>query len=74
MSDDNQVWNYVTRRDKELQCCFCGIIFNARNTYIWQHLTNEHNVIREPTYVKLNRNSRTKRKAKAKDKKPPWEC
>lgn len=64
MSDDNQVWNYVTRRDKELQCCFCGIIFNARNTYIWHHLTNEHNVIREPTYVKLRKKSGINKKDK----------
>ena len=80
MSDDNQVWNYVTRRDKEIQCCFCGIIFHARKPYIWQHLTNEHKVIREPTYVKLNKKSGEKKgKVKSAEKKekktrsPVWE-
>ena len=67
MSDDNQVWNYVTRRDKDIQCCFCGIIFNVRGTRIWHHLTNEHNVIREPTYIKLNK-SGINRKDKVKEK------
>ena len=38
-----------------MQCCFCGIVFSIRNTYIWQHLTNEHNVRREPTYIKLKK-------------------
>lgn len=68
MSDDNQVWKYVTKKDMDIQCCFCGIIFNVRNTYIWHHLTNEHNVIREPTFIKLNNNAGTNRKNKEKSK------
>ena len=68
MSDDNQVLNYVTRNDKEIQCCFCGITFSVKYKKIWQHLTNEHNVIRELTYIKLNKKSLINKKDKV-DKK-----
>ena len=68
MSDDNQVWNYVTRRDQELQCCFCGIVFSVKGTRIWQHLTIEHNVKREPTYIKLKKKSGINKKDKVKEK------
>ena len=78
MSDD-QLWKYVTKKDKEMQCCFCGIVFSIRNTYIWQHLTNEHSVIREPTYIKPRKNkaekkSQVRRSEKKETKKSPlWE-
>ena len=68
MNEDNQVWNYVTRRDQELQCCFCGIVFSVKGTRIWHHLTNEHNVKREPTYVKLNKKSGISKKDKVEEK------
>ena len=49
MNFDNEVWNYMTKTDKEIQCGFCGKIFCKRSKNLWQHLTKKHNIIKKPT-------------------------
>ena len=40
----------MTKTDKEIQCGFCGKIFNKRShKRLWRHLSKYHNIIKKPT-------------------------
>ena len=41
---NDDIWNYMTNNEKEIQCCFCGRIFSCtiQPLDLMRHLTENH--------------------------------
>ena len=44
---NDEIWKYMTKSEREIQCCFCGKVFNVKYTGLWRHLTDLHNFKKE---------------------------